>query len=240
MTIKGMHYDLKSKLNKIDSQQYKNFRIPEIDWKLNEAIDIYIKKLFAPRGNNFYGFEVNQRLIDDLRPLVIDNKKLLDIVEETNKFIVFKLPEDYMFYISSHSLLGNEECPYKRIRTFIRQHDDMFNENTFYNTSYEWGEINGYFTSKGLKIFKEDGFTIKSVYLNYYRKHKYVHNAEDFLPNSTYTHPDGNMLVGTQDCELPEHTHREIVDLAVLNMAGELLMPDYNIKLNKLKINEIN
>ena len=43
MTIQEMHYDFKMKLNKIDSEQYRNLRIPEIDWKLNEALEIFIK-----------------------------------------------------------------------------------------------------------------------------------------------------------------------------------------------------
>ena len=40
-----MQYDLKFKLNKIDSSQYKNLRIPEIDWVLNESIELFVKIL---------------------------------------------------------------------------------------------------------------------------------------------------------------------------------------------------
>jgi len=44
-----MHYDLKVKLNKVDSQQYRNLLIPEIDWALNEAQNIFIKNIAEPR-----------------------------------------------------------------------------------------------------------------------------------------------------------------------------------------------
>jgi hypothetical protein len=37
MTAREMHYDFKQKLNKIDSQKHRNLKVPEIDWKLNEA-----------------------------------------------------------------------------------------------------------------------------------------------------------------------------------------------------------
>jgi|GEM_PF-6135448 len=43
--------------------------------------------------------------------------------------------------------------------------------------------------------------------------------------------------MGFQDCELPEHTHREIVDIAVLLVSGELQLPDYQIKFNKINMN---
>ena len=41
MTVQEMHYDFKMKLNKIDSEQYRNLRVPEIDWLLNEILQIY-------------------------------------------------------------------------------------------------------------------------------------------------------------------------------------------------------
>ena len=43
MTIQDMHYDFKKKLNKIDSQQNRNLLIPEIDWTLNEAQELFVK-----------------------------------------------------------------------------------------------------------------------------------------------------------------------------------------------------
>ena len=52
MNVRGMHYDVKQKLNKVDSQQYRNLRVPEIDWKLNEAYEIFVKSVAEPRINN--------------------------------------------------------------------------------------------------------------------------------------------------------------------------------------------
>ena len=66
MNIKEMQYDLKFKLNKIDSSQYKNLRIPEIDWVLNESIELFVKNIAQPRFSQILGFEINQRNIDDV------------------------------------------------------------------------------------------------------------------------------------------------------------------------------
>ena len=69
MSIKRMHYDVKVKLNKVDSQQFRGLLIPEIDWALNEALGIFIKRIAEPRKIQQpfdFGFEKNQRYIDDI------------------------------------------------------------------------------------------------------------------------------------------------------------------------------
>ena len=57
-------------------------------------------------------------------------------------------------------------------------------------------------------------FTPTGFKMNYIRQPGRIHSAE-LHPGGTYTTIDGAVLTGFQDCELPEHTHREIVDLAV-------------------------
>src|SRR6187402_995104 len=236
MDIKGMEYDFKQKLNKVDSQQYRNLRIPEIDWSMNEAIEIFIKSIAEPRQNNFLGFETSQRTIDDLRTIVINDFVLSPTLEADGSYYV-EIPEDYMFYISANVTIDKLNCGPKTARAIVRQHDDRFQDSPFDKSSYEWGEVNIRFYEKGIKIFTDSTFTVQQLRLNYIRKHLYVHNTQDFLPTQSYTLPDGTVLTGTQNCELPEHTHREIVDIAVLITTGNLQMPDYQIKQAKINLN---
>ena len=65
-----------------------------------------------------------------------------------------------------------------------------------------------------------------------------MHNAQGF-GISGYTTLTGQALTGIQNCELPEHTHREIVDLAVLLTAGDWSMADYQLKQNKVNLSGI-
>lgn len=239
MDIRSMHYDFKTKINKIDSQQYKNFRVPEIDWKMNEAYEIYVKSIAEPRLTNHLGFETSQRTIDDIRTIVNNNITLALGTVDTNS-TTYIIPDDYLFYLSGEVIIKKEGCKEKRARLIIRQHDDRHEESSFDNSSYEWGEVNARFVGNTIKLFTNETFTIVSVNLNYIRKHAYIHNAQDFLPGSTYTLPSGEILVGSQNCELPEHTHREIVDIAVLIATGELQIPDYQIKQAKLNLNQFN
>ena len=67
----------------------------------------------------------------------------------------------------------------------------------------------------------------------------YMHYAAGYGATGRYNLPDGTLLEGSVNCELPDHTHREIVDIAVLLLTGELQIPDYQTKLIKLNLNNL-
>lgn len=244
MTVQEMHYDFKQKLNKIDSQQNRNLRIPEIDWKLNEACELFIKTIAEPRYSitDTLGFEKNQRNIDSIRTLVVYETSLEPTLQKVNnKTFSATLPEDYMFYISSKVYMKKLPCKEEREGVVIlRQHENDFETNVFEESSFEWGEVNIKFTDKGILIFTDGTFEITNFKINYIRRPKYIHYAQGFS-TSGYILPSGIVLSGVQHCELPEETHREIVDIAVLLTSGDLSLADYQMKQNKIiNLNQIN
>lgn len=232
MTIKEMHYDFKRKLNKIDSQQYRNFRVPEIDWLLNEAYELFVKMVAQPRNRSYLGFEKNQRTIDDIRVLVV-NGEPIDVVDN-----VLTLPDEYLYYIDAEVEMSKDQCPSVEGELKVRQHDDTFEKSPFDKSSYEWREVNGVFFEGGIKLFDDGTFTNNRVFLSYIKKLQYIHNAESYR-NGTYNLPSGVVLTGTVDCELPEQTHREIVDIAVYIASEEIDSPKYQQKLQKLTLNNL-
>lgn len=232
MTTREMHYDFKIKSNKLDSQQNRNFTIPEIDWFLNEGTDFFVKKIVAPRIRANTGFEINQRAIDDVRTLVVDNECFP--VPEGN-YVVDLMPE-YLFYISGTVIMNKGKCSDVVGTLKIQQHDDLFETSPFDKSSFEWREVNATFVKDGIRIFTDGTFTCTSACIKYVKKPKYIHNAQDFEGGS-YTHPSGTVLTGTRDSELPEHVHREIVDIAVMLASTSLSSPDYQIKMQKLNFN---
>lgn len=238
MDIRDMHYDFKQKLNKIDSQQYKNLKVPEIDWKLNEALDVYIKSIAEPRINNHLGFEINQRSIDDLRTIVI-NREVLDVTKLESGVYSAEIPYDYMFYVAARAKMVKGSCPSREGRVIPKEHKDRHEEKTFSNSSFEWKEVNVHFFEDGVRVFTDGTFDVTEVYLDYIKKPLYMHNSQDFLPGETYTLPNGRILTKYHNCELPDHTHREIVDIAVLITTGDLQMPDYQMKQNKTNLNQV-
>jgi len=207
MTVEDMHYDFKMKLNKIDSQKYRNLLIPEIDWKLNEAQEIFIKTIAQPRYKNQLGFEINQRSIDDIREVVVNqdyslNSCLTPVKIDNKTYITPPLPSDYWFYADSSACLTKQPCGTKiGAYVFIRQHGDLHEKSPFDESSYEWEEINGRYTQNGIKLFSDGTFTIDCFCLNYIRKPLYIHYAQG-TTSGQYKLPNGSILTGKQNCEL--------------------------------------
>lgn len=230
-----MHYDIKMKVNKVDSQSYRNFLIPQLDWILNEAQELFIKMIAMPRNiNSLSGFELNQRTIDDIKSIVVPDY----IVTPVNNVVT--LPQDYMFYIKSTAKISKGDCKDKDAVVVVRQTEDLAEISPFDKSSFEWRTINAVFNSTGIKIFTDSTFTVDKLSITYIRKPAYIHNAQKFN-TGTYLLPGGQLLSGKQDCELPPHTHREIVDIAVLLITGQLQLPDYSVKRDKLNsLNQIN
>jgi len=235
MTVRDMHYDVKKKLNKIDSQQYRNLRVPEVDWSLNEAAELFVKMIAEPRLRNHLGFETSQRTIDDIRTIVVNRDGTSPIPVVNN---IADIPEDYWHYLKGRVVMEKSNCNKVMGTMVVRQHDDTFEFDPFSKSSFEWKTVNAVFFQDGIKFYTDESFLVNELYLSYIRQMEYIHNAQDFGAG-TYTLPGGDSLSGSQDCELPEQTHREIVDIAVLILTGELKdMNGYQLRMEKLKLNQ--
>ena len=232
MTTREMHYDFKQKFNKIDSQKNKGLVVPEIDWLLNEAAELFVKRVAQPKVNNGLGFETSQRIIEDIKSIVVGGVW----TPVTNNVIA--LPADYLYFVRCRVKLSKGNCKGKESVLSVEAHNNTFEESQFYKSSFEWREVNAVYESQGLQAFTDGTFTIDEAKLSYIRKMAYMHNAQDFGPGS-YNHPSGVTLTGTVNCDLPEHTHKEIVDIAVMLAASEVQTSDLQGKIGKLGFNQI-
>lgn len=235
-----MHYDFKQKLNKIDSEQYRNLKVPEIDWKLNEAIELFVKIVAEPKHATKLGFETSQRVIDDIRPLVCDGVLLVSAGTKTTDITtpIFTLPEDYFDYISSAMVIKQGTCLANAERIIVRQHDDDFQASPFDKSSFLWREVNIRFSKAGILVYTSDEFDVQSFYLDYIKQPASVNNSESFIGGS-YKTLTGVVLTTNVDCDLPSTVHREVVDLAVAITTADLQIPDYQIKKDKLSYNQL-
>lgn len=238
MTSRDMHYDFKLKLNEIDSQKWRGLKVPEIDWKLNEAQELLAQMITEPRIQSQLGFEMNRRTIDDIRTIVVDQKPanyIVATVYDTKSFIV-NLPIDYWFLINAVIVADKDCC--KDIVLYDSkevQHDDGAEISPFDKSSFEWRVSNYRFNKEGLRIFTDGTYKITKVGFEYLKRPIRIHNAASWT-GGTYKLLDGTVLTGTQDCELPVGIHREVVDLAVFITVGDLNLPSYQAKQNKLRL----
>lgn len=231
MTIVDMHFDFKQKMNKVDSQAFINYRVQEIDRLLNDSMMLFIKSVVFPRNANLSLVERNQRTIDDIRTI------LSEVNSSTVADNKCEMPIDYMFYLKAEALCSKKGHT-KMLRVLKRRHRDRFERSSFYDSSFEWGELMGYFRENHIQFFPKDDFAIISCDLCYVREPKYMHFAAG-VNGGSYTLGDGTTLQGTQDCELPNHTHNEIVDLAVMIAKGIVHQDGYAASKEKLKLDNL-
>jgi hypothetical protein len=234
--IEQIQYDLKRKLNKVDSQKYANLKIPVMDQVVNEATMFLVRSYDSPRKQKKLldlGFEGVQRTTDELYTLVKNDEVLATSVIGTTNNYVATIPTDYLYFKSAYALVSKGTCTNQKARCNVVQHDDEHEESPFDRSSFEWREVNIRWYRDGIKIFTDGTFTVQNLCLNYIKKPAFAHNAKDYL-TGTYNLPGGIALTGSVNPELPEHLYGDIVDIAVLILTGELQMPDYTIKQQKL------
>jgi len=232
-TIKNMHYDFKQKLNRLDTNTYAGLKIPEIDRKLNQALRLYILLVAEPRIKNQLGIEGIQRTIDDISTIVADNVpcELKPVDNYTWAYLPSEPP--YLYYLSTENLIGTSgDCENQKIKTTVIRHDSRSQDRSFYDSNFDWRECNIRFAENRIKIYNTD-FQVVSFSINYIRNHPYIHNAEDFA-DGVYKLPNGDILEGFKDCELPEQTFDEITDLAVMLTSGDLQLPITNQLINNV------
>ena len=236
--IKNMHYDFRVKLNRIDSAAYRDLKIPEVDRKLNEAINLFALLVAFPRIRNQFGFETTQRTTDDISPLVTGSK-LLIVDKDFDKFKRYTIPADYLYFLSASAKASQGSCLKQPMDVVVITHDDRSRDREFYTSDFEWRELNISFNENGVEVYHEGEFIIDEFAFAYLKKHPYVHFAEGF-EGGTYTLPDGTVLTGYKDCILEDITHPEIVDLAVLLATNDLEMPLANqLRAGQIRVKQL-
>ena len=226
-----MHYGFKMKYNKIDSNQNRNFLIPEIDFLLNEALALYVNIIAFPRNIASQGFELGQRTIDNIRPLVVSG-------EVPVQGDIAPLPENYWHFVSGTASCTKDSCTRNDIRLFPQQTEDLFQESKIYNSDFLWGTLNCTFTSEGLKVYPKD-FSVEKLKLNYIKLHPYMHNARDW-EGGQYKNFKEEILTNHQNCELPDDSCKDIVDIAVFLASNSIQDSGYNAIKEKLTFNQTN
>ena len=217
MDITSMHNEFKLLMDKAGGAGAPSFLASEIDTFLNAAIERFITKRAFGNNPRRTTFEEDQKRRDDLRN-VIENYT-------TNSFkpnpgsakpngIFVNLPEDYRHAINEECVLENRNRVSVKPITYDRYNkmiDDPFNNltsNSVYRLDY---------SGNSFELISLD--RINSYHLRYIKVPKEV------------------SLSGGHNCLLADHTHREIVRMAVLEALENIESPRYQS--SKIELNEI-
>jgi len=221
MNISTMHIGVKQELDKTSALELPSFEPEEIDFWLINAIKKFVKTRYS--GTNIKGesFEQTQKRTDDLRTIIVHSKYIAQTYTgDYPHGVVFSLPSDYWFALQEEagisvegtlSRVGITECTVDEYRQKI---DDPFSEHLLH-----------YGSAKPLRIFNDDqveligdgtAYTIPSYYLTYLKE------------------PAEVSLSGLIDCDLPEHTHDEIVKMAANMMLENIEQPRYKTHMGEV------
>ncbi len=219
MLITQMHNEFKLLLDKGDSLDIPNFLSSEIDSFLSMAQDRFVTK--RAFGNNVRrtGFEEDQKRRDDLRTLIVEaqispSPNNPNLNKPNGQFI--NLPDLYRHAINEEAFINKKRVSVKPIThdRYNKIIDDPFNKplnDTVYRLDYGEGSR--------FELISGEGQTVETYYLRYIRK------------------PGDLSLKDNVSSLLPDHTHREIIRMAVLDALENVEQPRYQS--SKIELNEI-
>lgn len=218
MTDRQMQIEFERRLQLMDPELVRTNKLNSdtIFSFINEAIDKFYKTRYSGINAKTEGFEQSQKRIDDLRNLISTVKYTADITKQDNVFKV-ELPEDYILLLGDTAgitpldeysqcweldedgnyVIKSNDTIETTVETLDRQLNNSLSEHILkYCTARPLRLIQG----NEILLFTDGKYNVSEYCVVYLRKPKYLDSKN--ITNSEYT-------------SLPEHTHMEIVKMAV-------------------------
>jgi len=217
MVISEMHQEIKVGVDKTDSLNYPDLLPEEIDIFINKAIEKFISQRMYGTNPKQEGIESTQKRFDDLLTLVSNsNISTFTTSSQTkpNGYIV-ALPSDYWHTIEEEVNVTYLDCnnvsTTARIPVYPITHD-QYNKiiRDPFNKPDETGVLR-MGLSGSMEIISSSGVVPTTYFLRYIRKPAEVKYGTTYTPASTDT-----------NCDLPEHTHKEICQMVVVDILGNI------------------
>ena len=184
---------------------------------INEAIDKFYKTRYSGINSKSEGFEQSQKRIDDLRSLV-KTKKYTDTITNTDNKYEVELPNDYVMLLGDTAGIQpiddyNDPCwGYSEDGDYIIKRNDTI-EATIETIDRQLGNSLSehrlkYCTARPLRLIQGN-----KIYLYTDGKYKVSEYTITYLSKPVLL--NSKNITNTEYTSLPEHTHMEIVKMAV-------------------------
>ena len=206
MNALEMHISFKQGLDKFDSKNYPNLLPEEIDLILNQSQEMFIKQRYGMSNLKGQGFEVTQKRTEDLRTLVKTETLIPGSNSNLNiniNSIFVDFPQDYWIMIQELANISYQDCNGNTITDNVKiypiQHDNYSNviDNPFKKPTDN--RVLRLITKEGIELLHSSTSNINSYKLRYIKNPIKIDSR----------------VTPTIDCELPEITHQEIVNIAI-------------------------
>ena len=226
MTAERMQEECRIYADKVDSATLPELLVREWNYFLTEAMHRFIKTRYGLTNIYQQGAESIQKRIDDLQAIIVtedlnDTNLVIDNTYSqypSQAILLEQLSQNYMFFMKCICKVSHRNCDREDDLKII-SHDKWGRVmNDPYNRPEKWATV-GLFESNKLIILYGRQSTLESVKFTYIR----IPQDIEYVPNGVST-----------DCELAEHTHKEIVQMAVSLAIESVLSPRVQTTINNL------
>lgn len=225
-----LHWEVRRKLNRFNSDHQKKMTVPAMDSILNEALELVLQ-------NAAVFYEVREDMMLNLAPLERRDVELQ--VTESDKKVKAKLPEDWYKITRVVAVATNKKCNSTDkliVRTFQTQKLSEGLISPYWKPSFEWRETIGLRdTEEYYDVYHNDDFTIDSVLIDYIKKHPRI-QAPSLSEKGFYIDGYGELAKEDKGLLLDSHYQkRQICDVAALIAMRDLSdIQDFQTQLNKI------
>lgn len=218
MIIQRIHHEIKTRLNKLNSNHKKDFPSAYIDDAINKATDDFIEIFYVGNTLNQYkfGFEVTQQRTDMLRTLVIEPVSLPLTLISTGRYSV-NIPNTYKHFSKANVIQDSCIIPL----TIVRHNDidvKLEDENT--KPSKKWKRCLATFNENKILIYSDGAIT--SLQIVFIKKPTKVffggYNSLEF----TFTGVGYQTADPAVTSDLPEQYHDLLIDMTVQYLSSVL------------------
>lgn len=228
MTAQQMVDAVRLKLQKVDSYAYQNFLDEEIEYYLGSAQQRFVSQIVSASKNvDFQGVDANVKRMDELRTIINTDYTEYFTGEVQSDLMYADLPADYMYFVAGRVVgyrnntgAAPDNQTTTQLPMRIEKSQDVFRllKNPFGRSRYN--SVMASMNVEDITLYRPESFIITEVKLDYIKQLEEI------------------SISNGQDCELPEQTHRDIVDSCVSEILESITSPRYQTALMDNQFNE--
>ena len=213
-----MHTALLQGLQRVNANAYDFFTAEERDHWLNRAQGRFIKdRAFITGDVKRIGFEGNQKRLDDIRTIVVQNYTDTFDMTTVAQWRQVDLPADYLYLVNIRADIRKDTCgkvtitsPQAQVPVRVVDNAEVY---FMQQNPFAQAQLNSplcTISEDDISVYQDaESYILEGITADYIRI------------------PQNIDLSFGQDCELAEHTHQEIVDIAVKNILEAIESPRY-------------
>lgn len=244
-----MHWLIKERVNKLNSNHLKDLNPYQLDETINDVMISLMHNTL--KGQSMV--EVFQQKTEMLSPFLVKNPDQpfipLKKVATIGRNDVFKAKKSDLLFDYNYKARVYAETNCGLVNVSLENSDNLnyvLEKDTHLRPSKKWKRLVGTFDNEGFTIYAEKGHNVQKLYVEYYRLPKPVflggYDTIEYVECKKKNTADCSKYYSKKDdpvdCEYPESFHSLIVDLAVKEIFRKLNFPN-GIQLEQEKINFI-